>query len=177
MVATLGARESSVRPSIEELSCPIEDVRRAVKAVGLCDGRGPAGVMGDMTFGAMGSPSDNPRIRRSLVGLVPAEPDAPRRKADLALAGRGRQAVSGHASPRLARPEDGRGPEWDRCDDIVQQLFAIGLAMQISRRLCGDRPELAARITGHMNDLQRMIQQIRSAVLDTPSVPPESCAD
>jgi len=56
-------------------------------------------------------------------------------------------------------------------------LFAIGLAMQISRRLCGDRPELAARITGHMNDLQRVIQQIRSAVLDPPTVPPESCAD
>jgi len=45
-------------------------------------------------------------------------------------------------------------------------LFAIGLAMQISRQLCGDRPELAARLTGHMNDLQGMIQQIRSTVLD-----------
>jgi hypothetical protein len=55
-------------------------------------------------------------------------------------------------------------PEWERCDDIVQRLFAIGLAMQISRQLCGDRPELAARITGHMTDLQGMIHRIRSAV-------------
>jgi len=45
-------------------------------------------------------------------------------------------------------------------------LFAIGLAMQISRQLCGDRPELAARLTGHMNDLQGMIHQIRSTVLE-----------
>ena len=112
-----------------------------------------------------------------MVGLVPAEPDAPCRTADLALAGRGRQAVSGPASPRLARPEDGRGPEWDRCDDIVQQLFAIGLAMQISRQFCGDRPELAARITGHMNDLQGMIHQIRSAVPAPVPLRPGSYAD
>ena len=129
-----------------------------------------------------GSPSD-PRVHRPVVGLIPAEPDvtadtAPhrgrvrslpgadvlRRTAHLALARQRRQAVSGQQAPPAARPEDGRGPEWERCDDIVQRLFAIGLAMQISRQLCGDRPELAARITGHMTDLQGMIHQIRSAV-------------
>jgi hypothetical protein len=132
-----------------------------------------------------------------VVGLIPAEPDvtadmAPhrgrvrsqpdadvlRRTTHLALARQRRQAVSGRAeAPRAARQEVGRGPEWERCDDIVQQLFAIGLAMQISRQLCGDRPELAARITGHMNDLQGMIQQIRSAVPAPLPVRPGSYAD
>ncbi len=49
--------------------------------------------------------------------------------------------------------------------------------MHTTGQLCGDRPELAARITGHMNDLQLIIQQIRSTVLDPPTVRPESCAD
>ena len=102
-----------------------------------------------MTFSAMGSPSD-PLVHRPVVGVVPAEPDV---------------------------PEDGRGPEWERWDDIVQRLFAIGLAMQISRQLCGDRPELAARITGHMNDLQGMIHQIRSAVPAPVPLRPGSYAD
>jgi hypothetical protein len=102
--------------------------------------------------------------------------DALRRTAQLDLARRRRQAVPGRAAPRRARPEEGRGPEWDRGDDIVQQLFAIGLAMHTTRQLCGDQPELAARITGHMNDLQRIIGQIRSTVLDPPTVRPESSA-
>jgi hypothetical protein len=112
-----------------------------------------------MTFSATGSPHDN------------------RRTAHLDLARRRRQAVPGRAAPRRAPPEDGREPEWDRGDDIVQQLFAIGLAMHTTGQLCGDRPELAARITGHMNDLQLIVQQIRSTVLDPPTVRPESCAD
>ena len=168
----------------------IGDVRRAVKAVRLCDRDGLAGAMEDMTFTAMGPPSD-PLLHRPVVGVVPAEPDvtaAPTayrgrvgsqpdadvlgRTAHLALARQRRQAVPGRAAPRAARPEDGRGPEWERCDDIVQQLFAIGLAMQISRQFCGDRPELAARITGHMNDLQGMIHQIRSAAPDPLPVRP-----
>ena len=65
----------------------------------------------------------------------------------------------------------------EQCTTLVQQLFAIGLAMQISRQLCGDRPELAARITGHMNDLQGMIQQIRNAVPAPLPVRPGSYAD
>ena len=147
-----------------------------------------------MTFTAMGPPSD-PLLHRPVVGVVPAEPDVTAaaaanrgrvgpqpdtdvlgRTAQLALAWQRRPAESGPAAPPAARPADGRGPEWERCDDIVQRLFAIGLAMQISRQLCGDRPELAARITGHMNDLQGMIQQIRSAapapLPDQPTQPP-----
>ena len=151
-----------------------------------------------MTFSATGSPPDNPRIRFPIVGLVPVEHDAMaaalhrapqhgrvsprpdadalRRTAQLDLAPRRAQAVPGRAEPRRARPEDGREPEWDRGDDIVQQLFAIGLAMHTTGQLCGDRPELAARITGHMNDLQGMIQQIRSAAPDPLPVRPGSYA-
>lgn len=138
-----------------------------------------------MTFSAVDLPSD-PRDRRPGVRVIPAEPAATvaaaahrgrvraqpdagvlRRTTHLALARRRRQKVSGQQAPPAARPEDRRrGPEWQRCDDVVQQLFAIGLAMQITRRLCGDQPEVTARITGHMNDLQGLIQQIRSAVPD-----------
>jgi hypothetical protein len=151
--------------------------------------------MDDMTFSATDPPSD-PLVHRPVVGAVPAEPDVTAaaaayrgqvrpqpdadvlgRTAQLAPAWQRRQAAAGRAAPPAARPEDGRGPEWERCDDIVQQLFAIGLAMQISRQLCGDRPELAARITGHMNDLQGMIQQIRSAVPARVPLRPGSSAD
>ena len=150
--------------------------------------------MDDMTFSAMGSPSD-PLVHRTVVGVVPVEPDVTAaaaahsgrvrppsdtdvlgRTAHLAVARQRRPEVSGQAAPPSARPEDVRGPEWERCDDIIQRLFAIGLAMQISRQLCGDRPEMAARITGHMNDLQGMIQQIRSAAPDPLPVRPGSYA-
>jgi len=42
-------------------------------------------------------------------------------------------------------------------------LFAVGLAMQITQRRSNDQPELADRITAHLNDLQYIIKQIRSA--------------
>ena len=48
------------------------------------------------------------------------------------------------------------GPECDVCDDIIQQLFAIGIAMRITFRHCNDLPVVAARIVDHMKDLQRM---------------------
>ena len=181
----------------------IGDLRRGWKGLWLCGGGWAGWCDVDMTFSGPGSPSDDRRIQLAVVGVVPECDDTaaaphhdaaaaphhdPRRAsmrprpigsviprtAHLALAGRRRQAAAGRAAPRSARPEDGRGPEWERCDDIVQRLFAIGVAMQISWQLCGDRPELAARITGHMNDLQGMIHQIRSTVLDPRTVRPQS---
>jgi len=44
--------------------------------------------------------------------------------------------------------------------------------MHTTMQLFGDRPEVAARITGHMNDLQLIIGQIRSTVLDPPTADP-----
>ena len=98
--------------------------------------------------------------------------DALRRTAHLEQARRRRQPVPGCASPRQAQPEDARGAEWDRADNIVQQLFAVGLAMHTTMQLFGDRPEVAARISEHMNDLQLIVGQIRSTMLDPPTADP-----
>ncbi len=72
---------------------------------------------------------------------------------------------------RQARPDGRPAPDSDLCDDVVQQLFAIGLAMRTTQRRCGDQPEVAARIAEHMDGLQRVIQQIRSTALDPRAVP------
>lgn len=60
------------------------------------------------------------------------------------------------------------------CDDIVQQLFATGLAMRSTQRRCGDHPEVAGRLAEHMNDLQSIIEQIRCTLPTPPTVPPQS---
>ena len=148
-----------------------------------------------MTFSAAGSAPDNPRLPRPTVGPVPIEPDdamaatphhgpphssvsrrldpdALRRTAHLDRARRSRLAVPRGASVRQAEPQDARGAEWDRADNVVQQLFAVGLAMHTTRRLCGDRPDVAARISEHMNDLQLIVGQIRSTMLDPPTADP-----
>ena len=44
--------------------------------------------------------------------------------------------------------------------------------MQITQRLSSDQPELADRITAHLNDLQDIIKQIRSAALNPHTAPP-----
>ena len=59
------------------------------------------------------------------------------------------------------------------CDDIVQQLFATGIAMRTTQRRCSDHPEVAARIAEHMNDLQRIIEQLRSTRPEPRTLPPQ----
>jgi len=54
---------------------------------------------------------------------------------------------------------------------VIQQLFAIGLAMRTTQRLASDQPAVAARIADYMNGLQRVIQQIGSTVLDREPLP------
>ena len=49
-------------------------------------------------------------------------------------------------------------------DDLLQRLYAIGLALQITRRRSEQLPEVADRITSHINDLQRIVQQLRSII-------------
>ena len=83
------------------------------------------------------------------------DPDG-RRAAHLARARRQRQSATNW------RPE----PDADLCDDVIQQLYAIGLAIRTTQRRCDDRPKVAARIADHLNDLQGVIHQIRSTVLD-----------
>jgi len=65
-------------------------------------------------------------------------------------------------------------PGPDLCDGVIQQPFAIGLAMRTTQQRCGNQPAVTGRITKHMNDLQHVIQQIRSTVLVTPGPVAES---
>ena len=57
--------------------------------------------------------------------------------------------------------------EFKLADDIVQQLYAVGLALRTTqRRLAEQDPAAAARIDDHMDGLQRVIHQLRSSILD-----------
>ena len=52
--------------------------------------------------------------------------------------------------------------ELDLTDDVIQQLYAIGLAMSTSRRRTAKNdPAMAERIAGHMHALQDVVQNIR----------------
>ena len=57
--------------------------------------------------------------------------------------------------------------EVDLADDIVQQLYAVGLALRTTQRRLAERdPAAAARIDDHMDGLQRVIHLLRSSILD-----------
>ena len=53
----------------------------------------------------------------------------------------------------------------DLHDRVIQRLFAVGLAMQGTHRR-ERRPDLAARIVGHINELSCVIKEIRAAIFD-----------
>ena len=53
----------------------------------------------------------------------------------------------------------------DMHDQVLQQLYGVGMAMQSTQQRI-QAPEVAARITDHMNKLQRIILDIRSAIYD-----------
>jgi len=53
----------------------------------------------------------------------------------------------------------------DMHDQVLQQLYGVGMAMQSTQQRI-QAPELAARITNHMNQLQQIIIDIRSAIYD-----------
>jgi two-component system, NarL family, sensor histidine kinase DevS len=48
-------------------------------------------------------------------------------------------------------------------DSVVQRLFATGLAMQGTMKLV-ERPEVADRLNGHIDDIDRTIREIRMAI-------------
>ena len=54
----------------------------------------------------------------------------------------------------------------DLHDDVIQRLFALGLAMQTTQRSSMVQPAVAGRIGDHMNDLQQVVQKIRSTLED-----------
>ena len=53
----------------------------------------------------------------------------------------------------------------DMHDQVLQRLYGVGMAMQSTQQRIR-APELAARITDHMNQLQQIIIDIRSAIYD-----------
>ena len=74
-------------------------------------------------------------------------------------------------NPRLSEQERRQpggqpGPEWDLCDDVIQQLFAVGIAMRITQGRCDDHPEVAARI----------VEELRSTMPEPRTLPAQSLA-
>ena len=57
--------------------------------------------------------------------------------------------------------------ELELTDDIIGQLFAIGLAMRTTQQRSTEQPAVAARIADHLHELQHVVQQIRSTTVDT----------
>lgn len=52
----------------------------------------------------------------------------------------------------------------DLHDHVIQRLFAIGLSLQGTRG--GESPDTARRISGALDDLQDVVQEIRTAIFD-----------
>jgi len=61
----------------------------------------------------------------------------------------------------------------DLHDHVIQRLFAVGLAMQGTRRRAG-LPAVADRLAHHIRQLQEVIEEIRDAIFD---LHPEAPAD
>lgn len=53
----------------------------------------------------------------------------------------------------------------DLHDHVIQRLFAIGLGLQSTHRRAKS-PQVAARISGHIDQLHEVIQEIRTAIFD-----------
>jgi len=183
------------------LSTTIGDIRQPTKGRwALCPGgdlRWDENMMSDSTLKPAGG--GHPRIEPPASGPLPIQHDAtaaaprhgqhgqhdspaprlsdrntPHRSVLLIRARRLRRGRPSQAELDRRQPADQPGPECDLCDDIVQQLFATGIAMRTTQRRCRDHPEVAARIAEHMNDLQRIIDQLRSTTPVPRALPPQS---
>lgn len=58
----------------------------------------------------------------------------------------------------------------DLHDQVIQRLFAIGLGLQSTQKREPD-PRLADRLTGHMDQLHAVIEQLRSAIVALRTAP------
>ena len=54
----------------------------------------------------------------------------------------------------------------DLHDDVIQRLFAIGLAMRGTQRAVGPQPAVVARIAEHQQHLQDVVRRIRATIFD-----------
>ena len=98
-------------------------------------------------------PRDDPRLLADPQAVPPPDVDSAPRAAYLDRVRRERQS----------RVAASRVPDPDRYDDIVQRLFAVGLALRATQRRCVEHSEVANRIGDHLNELQGIIIQLRSA--------------
>lgn len=80
---------------------------------------------------------------QAALALRDAESQAARRELDVAV-----------DRDRIAR---------DLHDHVIQRLFAVGLGIEGTRRTA-DSPVVTARLTGHIDQLQDVIEEIRSAI-------------
>ncbi|MFJ1758799.1 GAF domain-containing protein [Amycolatopsis sp. NPDC088138] len=58
----------------------------------------------------------------------------------------------------------------DLHDQVIQRLFAVGLGIEGTRRR-SDSPEVGARLTQHIDQLQDVIEEIRGAIFDLHAEP------
>ena len=56
-------------------------------------------------------------------------------------------------------------------DDVIQELFAIGLALQITQQRTASEPDLANRVNDHLTALHEVVQLVRSTIIDTEPKP------
>jgi len=62
----------------------------------------------------------------------------------------------------------------DLHDDVIQRLFAVGMAMRKTQRAVGRDPAFAAaRIAEHQQELQQVVLHIRSTIFDLDQPPGE----
>ena len=57
--------------------------------------------------------------------------------------------------------------ELELTDDVIGQLFAIGLAMRTSQQRADQQPAVAVRFADHMHELHHVGRAIRSTTVDT----------
>ncbi|MGA8209547.1 MAG: GAF domain-containing sensor histidine kinase [Nocardioidaceae bacterium] len=68
------------------------------------------------------------------------------------------------AQERLAVFEDRDRIGRDLHDLVIQRLFAIGLGLENTARLLGDRPEVSERLTAAVDDLDATIKDVRRSI-------------
>ena len=64
----------------------------------------------------------------------------------------------------------------DLHDHVIQRLFAVGLAMQSTHKRALRQSEVAARLDNHIDQLQDVIQEIRTAIFDLHQLHPNQAS-
>jgi signal transduction histidine kinase len=142
--------------NVDRLTFDLTDEFGPALAIPLGTGDVPAGVL--VAVRAPGSPAfDDDDLQ-----VVSSFAD----QAALALARAEDQAASRELEVLTDRERIAR----DLHDHVIQRLFAIGLAMQGTQRRAKATP-IAGRLTDHIDQLQQVIHDIRTAIFDLQTQP------